>query len=341
LSVKYDIVKEIVIMEVEMRADRLLSILLLLQNRRKMTARELAEALEVSERTIYRDIDALCIAGVPVYSESGHGGGYALLEDYRTQLTGLSQGELRALMTLGSLAPLSDLGMRDELRAALLKISAELPENSRLDDQKIQGHFHIDPTWWQQSSTWMPHLRKVQEALWADRKLQMTYQVPQPLEITHIVAPYGLVVKAGRWYLVYGRNGSVFVHRLSELLDVQLSEDYFTRPADFDLAAFWAAWCREQERFLTDFKVTLQVAPSSLPLLRSRFGQQVEDQIKTNNPQDRDGWVKLNLSFESFESARGQILGFGRGVRVIAPQALKLSVLDYAEQIVAFYQDNL
>lgn len=323
-----------------MRADRLLSILLLLQSRRKITAHELAEALEVSERTIYRDIDALCIAGVPVYSESGHGGGYALLEDYRTQLTGLSQGELRALMTLGSLAPLSDLGMRDELRAALLKISAELPETSRFDDERIQRCFHIDPNWWQQSSTWMPHLQKVQEAIWGEQKLQIIYRVPQPLEITHLVSPYGLVVKAGRWYLVYGRNESVFVHRLSELLDVKLSDAHFTIPADFNLADFWSEWCQEYERFLTDFTVILQAAPDSLPFLRSRFGPQVEGQIVATEQPTGDGWVQLSLAFESFESARDQILSFGRGVRVIAPQALKMSVLDYAEQIVELYHQS-
>ncbi len=323
-----------------MRADRLLSILILLQSRKKMTARDLSEALEVSERTIYRDINALCIAGVPVYSESGHGGGYGLLEDYRTQLTGLSKNELRALMMLGSLAPLSDLGMRDELRAALLKISAELPENSRLDDERIQGCFHIDQTWWQQASTWMPHLQKVQKALWEQRKLQILYRVPQPLEVKHLVSPYGLVVKAGRWYLVYARNGSIFVHRLSELLDVQLVEEHFIRPADFDLAAFWAGWCREYERFLTDLKVIIQAAPNSLPLLQSRFGSQVEGQIEVSEPQTGDSWVHLRLAFETFESARDQILSFGRVVRVIAPQALKMSVLDYAQQIIALYQSG-
>ena len=130
--------------EADMRADRLLSIMLLLQSRGKMTARELAEALEVSERTIYRDIDGLCIAGVPVYSESGHGGGYGLVDDYRTPLTGLSRAELQALMTLGSLAPVLDLGMLDELRSAILKISAAQPDSSPWQDRRVDQYFHFD-----------------------------------------------------------------------------------------------------------------------------------------------------------------------------------------------------
>lgn len=321
-----------------MRADRLLSIMLLLQSRGKMTARDLAEELEVSERTVYRDIDALCTAGVPVYSESGHGGGYGLTEDYRTHLTGLSKDELRALMTLGSFGPLSDLGLRDELRAALLKISASLPESSRYDDERIQRFFHFDQTWWQQSSAWMPRLQKVQEALWQDRKLEILYRLPQPLEVRHLVSPYGLVVKAGRWYLVCERNGSVFVYRLSELLDVQLSDETFTRVEDFDLAAFWSKWCQRYEGFLTVFNATLEVVPAVFPLLHKAFGSQVEEQLIDIGQTQAEGWQRIDVAFESFEAAREKVLGLGSGVRVVAPQALRLSVQDYAEQIVKLYQ---
>ncbi|MBG0787775.1 MAG: YafY family transcriptional regulator [Anaerolineaceae bacterium] len=323
-----------------MRADRLLSIMLLLHSRGKMTASALAEELEVSERTVYRDIDALCTAGVPVYSESGHGGGYGLTEDYRTHLTGLSKAELRALMTLGSFAPLSDLGLRDELRAALLKISASMPESSRFDDERIQRFFHFDQTWWRQSSAWMPHLQKVQEALWQDRKLEILYRLPQPLEVRHLVSPYGLVVKAGRWYLVCEHNGSVFVYRLSELLDVKLSDETFTHPEDFDLAAFWSRWCQRYEGFLTVFTAALEVAPAVFPLLPKVFGSQVEEQLLAACQADTEGWVRIDVTFESFEAAREKVLGLGCGVRVVAPLALRLSVLDYAEQIVKLYQPD-
>jgi predicted DNA-binding transcriptional regulator YafY len=321
-----------------LRADRLLAILLLLQNRGTMTAHDLAVELEVSERTIYRDIDALCIAGVPVYSESGHGGGYGLVDDYRTHLTGLNKTELRALMTLGSIAPISDLGMRSELGAALLKISAALPESSRKEDERIQQCFHFDSTWWQQRGSWTPHLQTVQDALWQARNLQIVYRPLETFEITRLVSPYGLVVKAGRWYLVYARNGSVFVRPISELLDVQLSEERFKWPEDFDLAGFWAEWCQEYEAFLVDFTVTLKIAPGFLPYLRRVCGSQAGCQALRADSTDKEGWVQLNVSFESFEAARDRILSFGRGVRVAAPRALQMSVLDYAEQIVKLYQ---
>jgi predicted DNA-binding transcriptional regulator YafY len=321
-----------------MRADRLLSILLLLQIRKKMTAKDLAEELEVSERTIYRDIDALCTAGVPVTSEPGHGGGYGLVEDYRTQLTGLNKDELRALMTLGSFAPLSDLGMSDSLRAALIKISAALPASSLPEDQRIRQCFHFDSTWWQQGSTWSPHLQILQDALWQDRKVQITYRTYEYFQISHCVSPYGLVVKAGRWYLVYARQGAIFVHRVSELLDIKLTQEKFSHPAGFDLVDFWRGWCHDYESILTDFIVTLRVNPDFLPHLRNALGSQVDRNILGSTQPDEEGWVMLEVSFENFEAARDRILGFGSGVRVVAPQALKLSVQDYAEQIVKLYQ---
>jgi predicted DNA-binding transcriptional regulator YafY len=323
-----------------MRADRLLSILLLLQNRKKITAQELAQELEVSERTIYRDIDALCVAGIPVYSQSGYGGGYGLVEDYRTQLTGLSNAELRALMTLSSFVPLSDLGMRDSLRSALLKISTALPESSRGEDQRIYRCFHFDHKWWRQTNTWRPHLQVVQEALWQERKLKIIYLTYHSQEVGYTVSPYGLVAKAGRWYLVYAREDVIFVRRISSFLDVQLSEEQFTRPDAFDLAEFWSGWCKEYEAVLADFKVTLLVEQNFIPHLRSVSGIQIEQNISDPSHQDPAGWARFKVSFESFEAARDRILSFGKGVRVIAPQALKLSVQDYAEQIVKLYQED-
>jgi predicted DNA-binding transcriptional regulator YafY len=228
--------------------------------------------------------------------------------------------------------------MRDELRAALLKISAALPEASRFDDERIQRFFHFDQAWWQQSNAWVPHLQKVQQALWEERKLEIHYRLPQPLEIRQRVSPYGLVVKAGRWYLVCEKNGSVFVYRLSELLDVQLLEERFTHPDDFDLAGYWSQWCRKYEGFLTGFNVTLEVAPRMIPLLPQAFGRQVGEQLSDGDGKDAEGWRRIEVTFESFEAAREKILGYGGGVRVVAPQALRLSVQDYAAQTLKLYQ---
>ena len=320
-----------------MRADRLLSLLMLLQARGQMTARELAKELEVSERTIYRDIDALSIAGVPVYGESGPEGGYALVDSYRTNLTGLTEGEVRALFMLSIPAPLADLGVSQELRAALLKLSAALPDARRRDEEWVRQRFHLDSTWWRQGEERAPHLQTIHQAVWQDRKLHVVYRPPFAIEIERLVAPYGLVAKAGVWYLACARNDTIYVHRVSDLLDVRVSDESFERPASFDLAAFWEEWCTEYEIFLSDFTATVRVAPSFIPELPRYFGNYIHTKIARAGLPDAEGWIRLELSFESFEAARDRILGFGRGVEVLEPRALHRSVLDYAEQIVALY----
>jgi predicted DNA-binding transcriptional regulator YafY len=327
-------------MEAGMRADRLLSILLLLQNQGKMTAKDLSEALEVTVRTIYRDIDALCNAGVPIYSDSGHGGGFSLLNDYHTNLTGLSEDELEALLMLRSLAPLSDLGLSKALQAALLKISAALPESSRSKDEIFRQCFYFDSTWWQQSDIRIPHLHVVQDAVLHNHKLLIAYQTPFSLKVERIVSPFGLVAKAGKWYVVCERNESLHVYNISNLADALLCEDKFERPADFELEKFWNHWCSEREAFLTNFIVSVRVAPNFVHILPMYFGNQINQKIVQAEPSDAKSWIPLELTFESFEAARDRILGFGRGVEVLEPKALQLSIRDYAEQIIDLYQDK-
>jgi predicted DNA-binding transcriptional regulator YafY len=320
-----------------MRADRLLSILLLLQARGQMTAQELARELEVSERTIYRDINALSIAGVPVYGKAGSEGGYALVDSYRTNLTGLTEGEVRALFMLSIPAPLADLGVSQEFQTALLKLSAALPDTRRRDEERVRQCFHLDSTWWRQGEERVPHLQTVHQAVWQNLKLHIAYRPPFAIEIKRLVAPYGLVAKAGVWYLVCARNDAIHVHRVSDLLDAHLSDESFERPASFDLAAFWEEWCTEYEMFLSDFTATVRVAPGFISELPRYFGNNIHTRIAQAGPPDAEGWISLELSFESFEAARERILGFGRGVEVLEPRALHRSVLDYAEQIVALY----
>jgi predicted DNA-binding transcriptional regulator YafY len=321
-----------------MRADRLLSILLLLQARRSMTAQELAEELEVSERTIYRDINALCIAGVPVYGKSGPQGGYALVDRYRTNLTGLSKEEVRALLMLSVPAPLTELGVSQDLRTALLKLSAALPDTVRGDEERVRQCFHLDSTWWRQGEERVPHLKTIHQAVWQNHKLHVVYSPPFAIKIEQLVSPYGLVAKAGVWYLVCARNDKIHVHRVSDLLDVWLSDESFERPSDFDLAAFWEEWCAEYEEYLSDFTAIVRVATNFIPELPRYFGDSIHAKIAQSGSLDEEGWIRLELSFESFEAARDRILGFGRAVEVLEPHALYRSVVDYAEQIVDLYR---
>lgn len=320
-----------------MRADRLLSILMLLQARGRMTARRLAEELEVSERTIYRDLDALSAAGVPVYAERGPGGGCALIDSYRTTLTGLTPDEVRALFMLSIPAPLAELGVDQELKAALLKLSAALPAARRHDEEQVRQRIHLDPAGWSGTREAVPHLQPIQQAVWHDRKLYLTYRLRFEAQAEWLVEPYGLVAKADVWYLVCARKGHMRVHRVSRVLDATLSSESFERPPDFDLATFWQTWCAAIEENRPHYPVTVRVAPEFVPWLPHCFGPPLREQVALAGPPDSEGWITITLPFETLEEARERLLGFGRAVEVLEPQALRLSILDFAMQTVSLY----
>ncbi|MGD8626215.1 MAG: YafY family protein [Anaerolineae bacterium] len=316
-----------------MRADRLLSILMLLQARGRMTARALAEELEVSVRTIYRDLDALSAAGVPVYAERGPGGGCALLDSYRTTLTGLTQDEVRALFTLSLPAPLADLGLGEEFKAALHKLSASLPDTRRPDEARARQRIHLDPAGWFERRQPAPHLRTLHQALWQERLVEIVYELPFEARATWQVAPYGLVAKADAWHLVCSRDGHLRVYRLSRILEARLTDSEFAYPHDFDLAAFWGSWCAQAEENRSRYRARVRVAPGLVPYLPRLFGEPIEPA----GPPDGQGWLPMELVFESLEEARRQLLGLGGAVKVLAPLPLRESVADFARQAAALY----
>ena len=321
-----------------MRADRLLSLLMLLQARGKMTAQKLAEELEVSVRTIYRDIDALSIAGVPVYCERGPGGGCSLLDSYRTTLTGLTEDEVRALFTLSIPAPLSDLGLDHDLRAALLKLAAALPDSRRGDEERVRQRIHIDPTGWFEANEPVPHLRTVQQAAWTDRMLDLVYRMPFDALAEWVVAPYGLVAKAGDWYLVCARRGHIRTLRMSLVWDARKRAESFERPPGFDLAAYWQAWSAAYETKRARYPVTVRVAPELVPYLPHFYGEAMHEAIAQAGPPDATGWLTMCLTFDTLEAARKELLNHGRAVEVLEPRALRDSVEDYARQTVSLYE---
>jgi predicted DNA-binding transcriptional regulator YafY len=320
-----------------MRADRLLSILMLLQARGPMTAAALAQELEVSVRTIYRDMDALSAAGVPVYADRGPGGGFALLDRYRTTLTGLTEAEVRALFMLSVPEPLAQLGVRDELRAALRKLSASLPAGRRPDEELVRQRIHLDSVWWFQGGEPVPHLPTVQQAVWEDRRLCVTVRLPFQTDVERLVEPYGLVAKAGVWYMVNARRGHIRVHRLSHLVDARLTDEPFVRPPDFDLRSFWNEWCTDHEANRPSLLVRVRVSPALLAELPLHFGEPIRATMAAAGAPDEEGWVVLDLPFETIYDARTHILGFGRAVEVLAPLALRRSVIDHATQITRLY----
>jgi predicted DNA-binding transcriptional regulator YafY len=321
----------------KMRAHRLITILMLLQARGCVTAHKLAEELEVSVRTIYRDMDALSAAGIPVYAERGPGGGCALLDSYRTTLTGLTPNEVRALFMLSIPAPLAELGVDQELKVALLKLAAALPATRRHEEEQARLRIHLDPVSWDERREPVPHLQTIQQAIWQDRRLWITYRLPFEAQAERLVEPYGLVAKASTWYLVCARADQVRVYRVSRVLEARVSDTGFEYPLDFDLASFWQAWCVEVEERRLLYPVTVRATPQIIPWLRQRLGDGLSTETARSEAGDADGWLRLTLSFESLEEARRYILGFGRAIEVLSPRALQSSVLDYATQIVDLY----
>jgi len=281
--------------------------------------------------SIYRDLTSLNAAGIPVYTQSGPGGGCFLVEDYRTNLTGMSSEQVRALFTISVPAPLDQLGFSQDLKAAMLKLSAALPSARRSDEEQTRQRLFLDWGFDASQDEPVPHLKTVQQAVWEDRQLRLRYRSLfspwiEPLE--RVASPYGLVAWAGNWYLVCSWDGMGHVIRLSLIETVEVLPEGFSRNPDFELAKFWLDWRRRYEADRPAYPVRVRVAPQLVPFLRRL---QVD-------PPDAQGWVTGTLSFESFETARTRILSYGGAVQVLEPEALRCSVLDFAKQVVARYE---
>jgi predicted DNA-binding transcriptional regulator YafY len=323
-----------------MRADRLLSLLMLLQTRGRMTARELAEELEVTERTIYRDVLVLSSSGVPVYTERGPGGGIELLEDYHTNLTGLTVDETRALFMLSIPEPLVKLGVGSELRAALLKLTAALPGRGRSEEERSRQRIYLDSVPWHQPDLPLPFLSTIQQAVWQDEYLVLKYRSEFNVEIDVLLEPYGLVAKANLWHLVGRRESGLRVIPIGQVLEARLTGEKFERPEDFKLGEFWKAWCARIEAGHLTFTATLRVSPELLAQLPRERKDLLQAQLADPAVFDEQGWAKVSMPFSSFFEARNMLLSYGRAAEVLEPEQLRLSVLDFALQIVSFYSTN-
>jgi predicted DNA-binding transcriptional regulator YafY len=321
-----------------MRADRLLSLLMLLQTRGRMTAERLAEELEVSIRTVYRDVYALRVAGFPVYSERGLGGGCSLHEDYRIRLTDLTQDELAALFTIAVPTPLVDLGVGQEARGALLKLAAALPAARRGIEQHVRSRIHLDPESWNPNQDLSPSLSVLRQGAWADLWMKVTFRRVRGIRIEREIAPYGLVAKATQWYIIWrARDGSVHVDRASSVVQAALLEERFVREETFDLVTYWSQWAARHKANRPAFAVTALVHADVLPSLKSELG--MEKVILCEKP-EHDGRLRLQLTFEFFEQARSMLLGFGGAVEVLSPEALRLSMADFGEQTRRVYHER-
>jgi predicted DNA-binding transcriptional regulator YafY len=318
-----------------MRADRLLSILLLLQVHQRITARELAKRLEVSERTIHRDMEALGMAGIPITAERGTNGGWSLLEAYRTNLTGLNAAEVQALFLSNSTHLLADLGLQKAADAALIKLLAAIPSISRQNAEYVRQRIYIDATSWHAAGdNDLSSLSILQEALWHERKLLLTYQRSDNATVERLVDPLGLVAKGSTWYLVAAIEDEMRTYRVSRIKTAILQEQSCVRPADFDLASYWIQSSARFVAAMPRYPVTVRVAPDVLERI-SHAGRYAR--IEHMEAPDGDGWIKLDLCFEMEEAACGYLLSFGTRVEILEPQALRMNVLHLAKNMVDFY----
>jgi predicted DNA-binding transcriptional regulator YafY len=314
-----------------MKADRLLSTLLLLQSRGRVTGREIAKRLEVSPRTVHRDMEALSAAGVPVFALRGSGGGWQLEEDWRTQVPGLDESELRALL-MAQPRVIGDGRLARAAERALGKLIASLPENLRDKATSIRQRLHVDTTGWRGARDDLSMLPIVQDAVARDRKLKMAYRRAGKDVVERAVDPLGLVAKGTTWYLVAGTADGPRTFRVSRIERAELLDEPSARPPDFDLAGFWKTSTQNFIDGLPRYETTLRVdAPSARSLRTWRPPGSVHDVADA----DADGRVTLRVSFECEDEARFLTLGMGAGVEVLAPAALRDHVRETAATIVA------
>jgi predicted DNA-binding transcriptional regulator YafY len=320
-----------------MRAARLIHLVLLLQSRESMTAAELAAALEVSERTIGRDVLALSEAGVPVYADRGRTGGYRLVGGYRTRLTGLDRDEAEALFLSGVPSALRAMGLADTASAARLKVSAALQPELRDASRSAAQRFHLDAPAWYQEPRIPDELPPIAEAVWDDRRIRVTYR-RQGAEVVRELEPYGLVLKAGVWYLVARSSEQFRVYRVDRVLSVSPGGGRFERDAEFDLPEFWDRRAAEFARSILRDEVVLRLSPDGvrrLPYVTDRAA--ARSALAAAGPPER-GWVRVQLPVESLEVAYEQLLALGPEAEVLAPQALRQRFARAAARTASLYR---
>lgn len=315
-----------------MRAGRLITIILLMQNNGKMTSKALAEKLEVSERTIIRDMESLSEAGVPVYAERGFNGGWVLSEGYRTNLTGIHTDELISVIVASHSALLGDLGIEKHFDAAVQKLlaasPAEVSRGAALARQKI----HIDGAGWHQMQESLPYLSIVQEAVWEERLLRLHYQ-REDGAAERTVRPLGLVAKRNVWYLVGEADGEKRTYRIARLLGAVMLEERFQRPADFDLAGYW-------EQSVAEFKQRLPQYAAKVKLLEptlTRLSKERYVKIIESGPSDEQGWLTATVEFQTVESACEIVLSFGSRMQAVEPAELRARIMAEAKGMNELY----
>ncbi|GHI04801.1 DNA-binding transcriptional regulator [Streptomyces cellostaticus] len=321
-----------------MKSDRLLSILLLLQTRGRVPARELAERLEVSVRTIYRDIEALSASGVPVYAERGRHGGIELLAGFRTDVTGLTADESRALFILAAQGAHAALGLDAALGSALRKVMAALPAPHRPAAEVTSRRILVDATRWRSGPQQAVDLEVLQDAVFSDRRLKLRYRHSGEREPrTYTVDPYGLVAKAGVWYLVADRRGAPRLFRADRVRSARLLDEPVRRRTGVELADVWEVLRRQvEERPQDGIDVTVRIRRERLDMFQRMTAAQLTELPDDDGESD---WVTARLSYPALRAVR-QLLAFSDQVEILDPPEARAELVRAARSVTALYQQT-
>jgi predicted DNA-binding transcriptional regulator YafY len=310
-----------------------------------MTAAELARELEVSERTVTRDAQALSEAGVPVYADRGRAGGYRLVGGYRTRLTGLARGEAEALFLSGVPTALREMGLEDAASAARLKVSAALLPSLRDASRTAAQRFHLDAPGWFREPRAPELLPAVADAVWDDRRITARYRRGEE-EAVRELEPYGLVLKAGVWYLcarVAGtpatRPGAFRVYRVDRFTAVEAAGERFERDGGFDLPGFWEERAEQVARSILRAEVVVRLSEEGVRRLVHAVGPvPAREALAAAGAPDGRGWVTATVPVESEQIAHTQLMVLGPEVEVLAPKALRERFARDAARLGALYR---
>ena len=322
-----------------MKASRLLSILMLLQARGRMTADALARAVEVSPRTILRDVDQLSAAGVPLWGERGRQGGFQLRAGWSTHLTGMTEPEATALLLAGLPGPATELGLGAAAASARLKLLASLPTEWREQADRVGERLHVDPLDWYRARDTPKFLRELADAVWHARRIGVNYESWRG-SAKRELEPLGLVLKAGAWYLVARTAGkeTVRTYRLASMLDLRSSGRTFKRPRSFDLARTWAESSARFESELRKLHARVRVSPRGMKWLNNARIPAVALLTEGRRTSARRDWHDVQMPIESIEQGARQVLSFGAEIEVIEPPELRAEVLRQVRQLMTAYR---
>ena len=313
-----------------MKADRLLSALMLLQAKGRVTSRELSERLEVSQRTVHRDMEALSAARVPISALRGAQGGWQLEQGWRTHVPGLDEAELRALLMTQPRA-LSDPGMRAASERAFGKLMAALPSKMREQAAAMSERLHVDPAGWRASTEDLSMLPIVQDAVARNCKLTFDYTRADGESAPRTVDPLGIVAKGTTWYLVARAPNGMRTYRISRMQAATPLATTFERPVNFKLASHWESSAKEFQEQRKHFDA---IVSADLKAAQSLRGWCVTSPIEGKPPEPvRKEWVTLKVRFEDEEQARFILLGFGPRAHVVEPVSLRERILADASAI--------